>query len=96
MMSGFQALRQPRVPVAKHKPAIEGPCRSHGRFATTVPLTPAVRIIIKLSPQQGDLRLSGPPSGQGDGGGARARDRKVPADFRADSLATVPPTPLQF
>ncbi|GFO06467.1 hypothetical protein PoB_003297200 [Plakobranchus ocellatus] len=46
-----------------------------------------------LGPQQGDLRLSGPPSGQGAGGGARTRDRKVPADLRADSLATVPPTP---
>ncbi|GFN95224.1 hypothetical protein PoB_002173000 [Plakobranchus ocellatus] len=45
------------------------------------------------SPQQGDLRLSGPPSGQGAGGGARTRNRKVPADLRADSLATVPPTP---
>ncbi|GFO34464.1 hypothetical protein PoB_006096900 [Plakobranchus ocellatus] len=44
-------------------------------------------------PQQGDLRLSGPPSGQGAGGGARTRDRRVPADLRADSLATVPPTP---
>ncbi|GFN88420.1 hypothetical protein PoB_001492600 [Plakobranchus ocellatus] len=40
----------------------------------------------------GDLRLSGPPSGQGTGGGARTRDRKVPAGFRADSLAPVPPT----
>ncbi|GFO29141.1 hypothetical protein PoB_005564600 [Plakobranchus ocellatus] len=40
------------------------------------------------SPQQGDLRLSGPPSGQGAGGGARTRDRRVPADLRADSLAT--------
>ncbi|GFO21090.1 hypothetical protein PoB_004759500 [Plakobranchus ocellatus] len=46
-----------------------------------------------LSPQQGDLRLSGPPSGQGAGGGARASDRGVPADLRADSLATVPPMP---
>ncbi|GFO29455.1 hypothetical protein PoB_005596000 [Plakobranchus ocellatus] len=45
------------------------------------------------SPQQGDLRLSGPPSGQDAGGGARTRDRRFPADFRADSLATVPPTP---
>ncbi|GFN73924.1 hypothetical protein PoB_000043000 [Plakobranchus ocellatus] len=45
------------------------------------------------NPQQGDLRLSGPPSGQGAGGGARTRDRMVPADLRADSLATVPPTP---
>ncbi|GFO06260.1 hypothetical protein PoB_003276500 [Plakobranchus ocellatus] len=45
------------------------------------------------SPQLGDLRLSGPPSGQGAGGGARTRDRRVPADLRADSPATVPPTP---
>ncbi|GFN76832.1 hypothetical protein PoB_000333800 [Plakobranchus ocellatus] len=48
---------------------------------------------MQASPQQGDLRLSGPPSGQGAGGGARTRDRMVPADLRADSLATVPPTP---
>ncbi|GFN83551.1 hypothetical protein PoB_001005700 [Plakobranchus ocellatus] len=50
--------------------------------------------LYKASPQQGDLRLSGPPSGQDAGGGARTRDRKVPADLRADLLATVPPTPL--
>ncbi|GFO22020.1 tripartite motif-containing protein 2-like [Plakobranchus ocellatus] len=43
------------------------------------------------SPQQGGLRLSGPPSGQRAGGGARNRDRRVPADLRSDSLATVPP-----
>ncbi|GFO30006.1 hypothetical protein PoB_005651100 [Plakobranchus ocellatus] len=47
----------------------------------------------KASPQQGDLRLSGPPSGQGDGGGARTRDRRVPANLTADSITTVPPTP---
>ncbi|GFO38633.1 ranbp-type and c3hc4-type Zinc finger-containing protein 1 [Plakobranchus ocellatus] len=47
------------------------------------------------SPQQGDLRLSGPPSGQGAGSGARTHDRRVPADLRADSQATVLPTPLQ-
>ncbi|GFO22065.1 circadian clock protein period [Plakobranchus ocellatus] len=45
------------------------------------------------SPQQGDLRLSGPPSGQGAGSGARTRDRRVPANLRADSQATVLPTP---
>ncbi|GFO21112.1 hypothetical protein PoB_004761700 [Plakobranchus ocellatus] len=28
------------------------------------------------SPQQGDLRLSDPPSGQGGGGGARTRARR--------------------
>ncbi|GFO09545.1 hypothetical protein PoB_003605000 [Plakobranchus ocellatus] len=43
----------------------------------------------------GDLRLSGPPLGQDDGDEARTRDRRVPANLRADSLATVPPTPPQ-
>ncbi|GFO37740.1 hypothetical protein PoB_006424500 [Plakobranchus ocellatus] len=46
----------------------------------------------RASPQQGDLRLLGPPSGQGAGSAARTRDRKVPADLRADSQATVLPT----
>ncbi|GFN83475.1 hypothetical protein PoB_000998100 [Plakobranchus ocellatus] len=46
-----------------------------------------------VSPQQGDLRLSGPPSGQGAGGLAQVRNRRVLADLREDSLATVPPTP---
>ncbi|GFN91063.1 hypothetical protein PoB_001756900 [Plakobranchus ocellatus] len=43
----------------------------------------------KSSPQQGDLRFSG----QGASGGARTRNRRVPAHLRADSQATVPPTP---
>ncbi|GFO18471.1 neuronal acetylcholine receptor subunit alpha-3 [Plakobranchus ocellatus] len=38
-------------------------------------------------------KLSGLPSGQGAGGGAPTRDRRDPAALRADSLATVPPTP---
>ncbi|GFN85922.1 hypothetical protein PoB_001242800 [Plakobranchus ocellatus] len=46
------------------------------------------------SAQQGDLRLSGPPSGQGAGGGTRTCNRRVTADLSADSLATVLPTPL--
>ncbi|GFO15431.1 hypothetical protein PoB_004193600 [Plakobranchus ocellatus] len=41
----------------------------------------------QTSPQQGDLKLSGPPTSQGAGGRARTCDRKVPADFRADSLS---------
>ncbi|GFO18035.1 hypothetical protein PoB_004454000 [Plakobranchus ocellatus] len=36
-------------------------------------------------PHQGTLRLSGPPSGQGAGGGARTRDRRIPAELKADS-----------
>ncbi|GFO30740.1 hypothetical protein PoB_005724500 [Plakobranchus ocellatus] len=47
----------------------------------------------RFCPQQGDLRFLGPPSGQGAGGGAGTRDRRVPADLRAFSLATMPPTP---
>ncbi|GFO46289.1 hypothetical protein PoB_007279400 [Plakobranchus ocellatus] len=47
--------------------------------------------ITKDTPQQGDLRLSGPPTGQSAGGGPQTRNRMVPADLRADSLATVPP-----
>ncbi|GFO38943.1 hypothetical protein PoB_006544800 [Plakobranchus ocellatus] len=42
---------------------------------------------VVISPQQGDLRLSGPPSGQGASGRARTRDRRAPADLRADLLA---------
>ncbi|GFN84634.1 hypothetical protein PoB_001114000 [Plakobranchus ocellatus] len=53
----------------------------------------AFEFLYIASPQQGDLRLSGPPSGQGAGSGARTRDRRVPADLRADSQATVLPTP---
>ncbi|GFO49993.1 hypothetical protein PoB_007649800 [Plakobranchus ocellatus] len=49
--------------------------------------------ILGASAQQGDLRLSSPPSGQGAGGGARTCNRKVPSDLRADSLPTVQWTP---
>ncbi|GFO43838.1 hypothetical protein PoB_007034300 [Plakobranchus ocellatus] len=48
------------------------------------------------SPQQGDLRLLGPSSGQGACGGALTRKRRVLADLRADSLSTVPPTPFRY
>ncbi|GFO08818.1 hypothetical protein PoB_003532300 [Plakobranchus ocellatus] len=46
-----------------------------------------LRFLYIASPQPGDLRLSGPPSGQSADGGARIRDRKVPANLRTDSLA---------
>ncbi|GFN89760.1 hypothetical protein PoB_001626600 [Plakobranchus ocellatus] len=49
--------------------------------------------INRFLPQQGDLMLLGPPSDLHAGGGARTRNRRVPADLRADPLATVPPTP---
>ncbi|GFO06102.1 hypothetical protein PoB_003260700 [Plakobranchus ocellatus] len=50
-------------------------------------------ILIIQSTKQGALRLSGPPSGQRAGCGARTRDGKVPADLRAGLLPTVPPAP---
>ncbi|GFO42213.1 hypothetical protein PoB_006871800 [Plakobranchus ocellatus] len=46
-----------------------------------------------LNPQQGDFRLSGSPSDHGAGGGARTRDRGIPADLSSDSLVTEPLTP---
>ncbi|GFN89373.1 hypothetical protein PoB_001587900 [Plakobranchus ocellatus] len=54
--------------------------------------TPSPSDDVFILSQQGDLRLSGRPSGQGAGGRTRTRDSRVPADLRADSLATVPPT----
>ncbi|GFO36620.1 hypothetical protein PoB_006312500 [Plakobranchus ocellatus] len=41
----------------------------------------AERLVSTARPQQGDLRLSHPPSSQSAGGGARARDKRVPADL---------------
>ncbi|GFN99973.1 puromycin-sensitive aminopeptidase [Plakobranchus ocellatus] len=38
----------------------------------------------ETTPQQGDLRLSGPPSGQGTGGWAHTSDRRVSADLSLD------------
>ncbi|GFO31791.1 hypothetical protein PoB_005829600 [Plakobranchus ocellatus] len=46
---------------------------------------------LKIGCSLGDLRLSGPPSGRGVGGGARTSDSRAPADFRAGSLSTLPP-----
>ncbi|GFO27632.1 hypothetical protein PoB_005413700 [Plakobranchus ocellatus] len=62
------------------------------KFAGTL-LSPFRAPPSALSPQQSDLRLSGPSSGQGTGGGAQTRDRGIPADIWADSLATMLPTP---
>ncbi|GFO29738.1 hypothetical protein PoB_005624300 [Plakobranchus ocellatus] len=63
---------------------------THLDFTALSQVTPKALVI--ASPQQGDLRLSGSPSGQGAGGGNRTRDKRFPADLGADSLATMPPT----
>ncbi|GFO21982.1 hypothetical protein PoB_004848700 [Plakobranchus ocellatus] len=73
------------LPEKKHKLyALE----STPRFSLQLPA------YVLQNPQQDDLRLSGPPSGQGAGGVTRTCDRIAPADLNTDSLATVPPTPL--
>ncbi|GFO50331.1 hypothetical protein PoB_007683600 [Plakobranchus ocellatus] len=51
-------------------------------------------LALKLLHQLHLDRLSGPPPDQGADGGARTRDKRVPADIWADSRSTVPPTPL--
>ncbi|GFO30041.1 dihydroflavonol 4-reductase [Plakobranchus ocellatus] len=80
----------------------EAPIRKRGQYCIRKECIEAFRVLgikyewnflFEKRPQQGDLRLSGPPSGQGAGGGARTRDRRVSADNKADSLATVPLTP---
>ncbi|GFN79852.1 hypothetical protein PoB_000635800 [Plakobranchus ocellatus] len=45
------------------------------------------------SPQQGDLRFSGPTPGQGAGGLAQTHARRVLTDFTAGLLSTMPSTP---
>ncbi|GFN74373.1 hypothetical protein PoB_000087900 [Plakobranchus ocellatus] len=71
-----------------------GPMRQPSRnISITVACLEIMDGSILPSPQKGDLRLSGPPSGQGAAGRTKTRDRRVPADLRADSLATVLPTP---
>ncbi|GFO22614.1 hypothetical protein PoB_004911900 [Plakobranchus ocellatus] len=65
-----------------------------GNFVSLLSANRPTMFLMVSSPQQGDLWLSGPPSGQGTGGGVRTHDRRVPADLRMDSLANVPPMPL--
>ncbi|GFO11483.1 hypothetical protein PoB_003798800 [Plakobranchus ocellatus] len=96
MISGFKVLRQANAPV----PGLEPTTKYSLHFSRRVryPLYQYGPVYFDIeknwsSPQQDDLRLSGHPLGQGAGGGARTRDRGVPADFRTDSLATVLPTP---
>ncbi|GFO49287.1 hypothetical protein PoB_007579200 [Plakobranchus ocellatus] len=40
--------------------------------------------------------ISDPLSGEGASGGIRNRDRRSPADFRAGSQSTMPPTALKL
>ncbi|GFN92769.1 hypothetical protein PoB_001927500 [Plakobranchus ocellatus] len=70
------------------KSLIDSTLRKADQVTATVPgqVAPASR---------GPGRLSGPASAQGAGDGARNRDRRVPADLRANSLATRPLTPQE-
>ncbi|GFO22704.1 chitinase [Plakobranchus ocellatus] len=61
--------------------------------ATTAAADIAATAAADMTQQQQQQHQSTTPSGQGTGGRARARDRRVPADLRANSLASVPPTP---
>ncbi|GFO16557.1 glutamate receptor, ionotropic kainate 2 [Plakobranchus ocellatus] len=59
---------------------------------TVIDLVRLRLLLLVASPQESDLRLSGHPSGRSAGGGTRTRDRRVPAELRADSLVTVSTT----
>ncbi|GFO04069.1 hypothetical protein PoB_003057400 [Plakobranchus ocellatus] len=60
---------------------------------TLAPVLVAHGLLTHASPQQDDLRLSGHPSGQAPATGSNPR-QKGPCNLKADSLVTVPPTPL--
>ncbi|GFO37906.1 hypothetical protein PoB_006441100 [Plakobranchus ocellatus] len=64
---------------------------SHFTFGISHSFSSMVSSLSACLLKQCDLRLSGSPSGQGAGDGERARDKRVPADVRTDSLSTVPP-----
>ncbi|GFO40777.1 hypothetical protein PoB_006728200 [Plakobranchus ocellatus] len=55
---------------------------THYFDAISYELAPPLNPRMWSSPQQGDLRVSGRSSSQGAGGGARTRDKRVPADPR--------------
>ncbi|GFO22531.1 hypothetical protein PoB_004903600 [Plakobranchus ocellatus] len=67
--------------------------RTHRLLRPTGPVLSKTTIGIGRHDQTGSVFNHGPPSGQGAGSGDRTRDRRVPADLRADSQATVLPTP---
>ncbi|GFO11486.1 hypothetical protein PoB_003799100 [Plakobranchus ocellatus] len=60
---------------------------------TLAPVLVAHRLLTHASQQQGDIRLSGLPSGQGAGGRARTRARRVSTNLKVDSQATMSPAP---
>ncbi|GFO05227.1 hypothetical protein PoB_003173200 [Plakobranchus ocellatus] len=82
-ISGFQSSVRPE---AELEPRQKGPCRSHGMFTFHHKLL-VVRVQNKVFSDFEALHQAGV------GGGARARDRRVSADLKADSLVAVPPTP---
>ncbi|GFN88231.1 hypothetical protein PoB_001473700 [Plakobranchus ocellatus] len=51
-----------------------------------------VTFLCTVSLHKGDLRLSGPPSGQGTCSGTKIGDKRIPADLMVDPLSTVPTT----
>ncbi|GFO00471.1 hypothetical protein PoB_002697600 [Plakobranchus ocellatus] len=81
VISGFQALRQARTPVVRLEPTTDGSLQISRRIRSPLYHRPPIS------------EPSSTPSGQDAGGEARTHDRRIPADFKADSLATVPPTP---
>ncbi|GFN82970.1 hypothetical protein PoB_000947600 [Plakobranchus ocellatus] len=88
--------------IASHRMIVAGLCRREERDVITICSLSVLLAVVyfvrgpRASPQRGDLGLLGPPTGQGASGGARTCLRRVPAGLRADSLATVQPTPRQI
>ncbi|GFN98370.1 hypothetical protein PoB_002487600 [Plakobranchus ocellatus] len=72
---------------------VQGRIGASGRVSTPHSLLLGIWFLSIASPRKGDVRRAAPLSGRGTGCGARTRDRTIPADFRGDSLPTVPAIP---
>ncbi|GFO03957.1 receptor-type tyrosine-protein phosphatase kappa [Plakobranchus ocellatus] len=74
--------------------AINNSCEDHSANAALRNVLLNIKQdVVTSSLQHGDIRLLGPPSGQGGGDGTRILDNTFPANLRANSLSTVPATP---
>ncbi|GFN77560.1 hypothetical protein PoB_000406600 [Plakobranchus ocellatus] len=108
-MCNFFRCNDGKIEIARFEcPDIRGTCGPLGKYKTVyrrtyrcainAKRTAAIWKLVSQASPQDDLRLSrlsSPPSSQGTGDGTRTRDKRLPEDLRADSLATVPPTPLE-
>ncbi|GFN85579.1 hypothetical protein PoB_001208500 [Plakobranchus ocellatus] len=97
VISGFQALRQARAPVAGLEPATEGPCRSQGGLTSHCATdAPYYRVRVKIRYKIQNKVISGLEALRQDGisvAGLEPREKRGSGDLMVYSLSTVPLEP---